>query len=98
LHFGFEAFNVKGETIAIEEFLDIVKQQAEELGMGEFVKLSIAEGADPNLFVSDLSHEKIDGIFKGLPLTSIAQGVRSSLLEFKLMTEKGILDYSIEST
>lgn len=95
---GFGAFNVKGKTIAIEDFLAIVKEQAEQLGMGEFVELSIAEGAAPNLFVSDLSHDKIDSTFSDLPLTSIEDGVKHSLLEFKEMAEKGILNYSVEST
>lgn len=92
---GFGAFNVKGKTIGIEDFLDIVKVEATNLGMGEFVKLSVTEGAEPNLFVSDLSHEKIDTTFKNLPLTSISDGVRKSLLEFQEMAKKGNLDYSI---
>ena len=57
---GFGAFNIKGKTIGIEDFLNIVKEQAEDLGMGKFVKLGITEGAEPNLFVSDLSHVKIN--------------------------------------
>ena len=92
---GFGAFNVKGKTIGIEDFLGIIEEEAEKLGLSEFVKLSIAEGADPNLFVSDLSHEKIDTTFNDLPLTSIAEGVRLSLLEFLNMANKGKLDYSI---
>lgn len=95
---GFGAFNIKGKTIAIQEFLDIAEQQADELGMGNYVELSITDGAEPNLFVSDLSHEKIDGTFKDLPLTTIAEGVRISLLEFREMAKKGILAYSVEST
>ena len=92
---GFGAFNVKGKTIGIEDFLTIIEVEAKKLGLSEFVKLSIAEGADPNLFVSDLSHEKIDTTFNDLPLTSIAEGVRLSLLEFLDMANKGKLDYSI---
>ncbi|WP_150452198.1 NAD-dependent epimerase/dehydratase family protein [Arenibacter lacus] len=91
---GFGAFNIKGETIAIEDFLEIIRQEATALGIGEFAQLSIAEGAAPNLFVSDLSHEKIERTFPELPLTSIGEGVRKSLLEFKDMAEKGILNYS----
>lgn len=91
---GFGAFNIKGETIAIKEFLRIVEVQANALGMGEFVALSVAEEAPPNLFVSDLSHEKIAGTFKDLPLTAIDEGVRKSLLEFREMAQKDILNYS----
>ena len=94
---GFGAFNVKGKTIGIEDFLAIIKEEATKLGMAEFVSLSIAEGAEPNLFVSDLSHEKIDKTFNDLPLTSISEGVSKSLLEFQEMAKKGILEYSIEN-
>lgn len=97
-HFdGFGAFNIKGETIEIEQFLNIVKEQSEKLGIGKFAALSIAVDAEPNLFVSDLSHEKIDNTFEGLPLTSISEGVYHSLLTFREMAEKGVLNYPIES-
>ena len=95
---GYEALNIKGETIAIEEFLDIVKEQAKNLGVGEYAELSIVDGAPPNLFAHDLSHEKIEKTFTSLPLTSIAEGVRISLEEFQKMARKGVLKYSVEST
>ncbi len=91
---GFGAFNIKGETIAIEDFLKLIKEQATELGMEQFVDLSIAEDAAPNLFVSDLSHAKIHTTFNDLPLTTISEGIRKSLLAFKSMAEKGTLTYS----
>jgi nucleoside-diphosphate-sugar epimerase len=95
---GFGAFNIKGKTIPIESFLDIVQKEATSLGIGEFTELSVAEGAPPNLFVSDLSHEQIDGTFSNLPLTSIAQGVRISLQEFVKMANTGVLKYTLESS
>ena len=88
---GFGAFNIKGETIAIDSFLQIVKEEAEKLGIGDFVDLSIVDNADPNLFISDLSHEKIDGTFKDLPRTEIAAGVAKSLMEFIDMAKAGTL-------
>jgi nucleoside-diphosphate-sugar epimerase len=91
---GFGAFNIKGETIAIDSFLNIVKEEAEKLGIGEYVDLSIVENADPNLFISDLSHEKIDGTFQELPRTEIAAGVAKSLREFIEMAKEGTLYYS----
>lgn len=94
---GFGAFNIKGETIPIQSFLQIVEEQATELGMGAFVKLSIIDNAPPNLFICDLDHTKIDGTFKNLPRTAIAEGVRTSLQEFKKMAEKDILDFSINT-
>ncbi len=95
---GFGAFNIKGKTIAIEDFLAIISQQAQEMGMASPTQLSIMDGAPPNLFAYDLSHDKIDRTFKDLPLTPIEVGVRSSLQEFKRMAEKGMLEYSVEST
>jgi nucleoside-diphosphate-sugar epimerase len=91
---GYGAFNIKGKTIAIADFLNLVEQQAEALGMGRFAQLSIAKGASPNLFVSDLNHNKIEETFTDLPLTPIAEGIRKSLLEFRTMAEKGVLAYS----
>jgi len=95
---GFGAFNIKGETIAIREFLQIVEEQAIKLGMGNFVEWSIAKNAPPNLFVSDLNHEKIAGTFKNLPLTAIDEGISKSLSEFRKMAQKGILNYSEATT
>ncbi len=92
---GFNAFNIKGKTIAIEEFLNIADKQANALGIGAFVKLSIAENAEPNLFVHDLNHKKIDYAFKDLPLTSIDEGVRGSLEQFLEMAKNGMLNYSL---
>lgn len=94
---GFGAFNIKGRTIPIQDFLRIAQEQSEALEMGEYAQLSIVPDAPPNLFVSDLEHDKIDATFKNLPLTDIGEGVRKSLQEFRNMAEKGILDYSIEN-
>ncbi len=91
---GFGAFNIKGKTIEVAKFLEIVKAQAELLGMGEFVDLSIDHNAEPNLFVSDLSHEKIDQAFSELPLTTISQGVNKSLRAFRKMVKDGKLEYT----
>ena len=91
---GFGAFNIKGKTIPIEDFLYIIEQQANEMGLGDYANLSIAKDTEPNLFAHDLDHEKIHGAFNGLPLTPISEGVRRSLEEFLDMAKKGILDYS----
>ena len=75
--------------------MNIANKQAQELGIGEYAKLSIAENAEPNLFVHDLDHRKIDSAFKDLPLTSINEGVRASLEQFLEMAKDGILNYSV---
>jgi len=91
---GYGNFNVKGNTIPIPEFLKIIEEEARLLDMGDFVELSLKKDADPNLFICDLNHGKIDTTFKDLPLTPIAEGVRKSLIEFRDMAEKGTLEFS----
>ena len=94
-HFeGFGAFNIQGETIPIQSFLNLAKNQAEYLGMGDYVELSIVENAPPNLFICDLDHTKIANTFSNLPLSDISLGIRKSLLEFKAMAEKETLEFS----
>jgi len=90
----FGAFNIQGETIPIQTFLDLAAQEAEQLGMGDFSSLSIVNNAPPNLFICDLDHSKITATFSHLPLTKISEGIRKSLLEFKSMAETGTLTYS----
>lgn len=91
---GYGAFNIQGETIAIKSFLELAAYEAKELGMGDFVSLSIVDNAPPNLFICDLDHTKIASTFSGLPLSAISEGIRKSLIEFKKMAEKGTLEYS----
>lgn len=91
---GFGAFNIQGETIPIQSFLELAAYEAKKLGMGDSASLSIVDNAPPNLFVCDLDHKKIASAFKGLPLTDISEGIKKSLLEFKAMAEKGTLEYS----
>jgi nucleoside-diphosphate-sugar epimerase len=88
---GYETFNIKGQTLEVNEFLNIVKQQAEEAGFGEYADLSIAADAKPNLFSYDLCHLRIDATFAHLPLTGIAEGVKKSLCVFRRMAEEGRL-------
>lgn len=91
---GFGAFNIQGETIPIASFLALAAQEAKKLGMGDYASLAIVENAPPNLFVCDLDHAKITNTFSGLKKTSISEGIKKSLLEFKSMAESGTLKYS----
>lgn len=91
---GYGAFNIQGETIPIESFLELAVQEAKDLNMGDLTTLTIADGAPPNLFICDLDHSKITDTFSNLPFTAISKGIRKSLLEFKTMAEQGILTYS----
>lgn len=91
---GFGAFNIQGKTIPIKSFLELTTYQAKELGMGDYASLSIVQNAPSNLFICDLDHSKITKTFSNLPLSDISEGIRKSLLEFKVMAEKGTLEYS----
>jgi hypothetical protein len=88
---GYGEFNIKGKTIQVAEFLQTVRQQAEELGFGKYTSISIAGDAKSNMFSHDLCHDKIDATFHSLPLTGIGEGVRKSLLTFRRMAEEGKL-------
>jgi nucleoside-diphosphate-sugar epimerase len=90
---GYGEFNIKGKTVQVEEFLQTVRQQAEELGLGKYTDISVAGDAKPNMFSYDLCHDKIDAAFDSLPLTGIGEGVRKSLLVFRRMAEDGKLIY-----
>ncbi|MDR1593903.1 MAG: NAD(P)-dependent oxidoreductase [Prevotellaceae bacterium] len=79
---GYGEFNIKGKTIEVKEFLQIVRQQADELGFGKYTDISIADDAKSNMFSYDLCHDKIDATFYNLPLTAIDEGVRKSLNTF----------------
>jgi nucleoside-diphosphate-sugar epimerase len=85
---GYGEFNIKGQTIEVKEFLQIVRQQAAELGFGKYTDISIAEDAKPNMFSYDLCHDRIDATFARLPLTAIDEGVRKSLITFYNLSTK----------
>ncbi len=95
---GFGAFNIKGKTIGIQEFLNLATQEASKLGIEKYAKLSIGAEVDNNLFVSDLDHSKIDATFQDLPLTDISEGIRITLMEFMALAKEGKLTYSKESS
>jgi nucleoside-diphosphate-sugar epimerase len=80
---GFGAFNIRGTTVEVAEFLALVRGVAAELGMAAFCDLTIAPAAGANLFVSDLDDGAIQARFTGMPCTALAEGVRRSLLEFR---------------
>lgn len=89
---GYGVFNIKGQTIGVNRFLEIVREQAEASGWGRFVDLSIAPDANPNIFSYDLNHERIEKAFPNLPLTGIWEGVEKSLRIFRKMAVEGALN------
>ncbi|MEM7146218.1 MAG: NAD(P)-dependent oxidoreductase [Verrucomicrobiota bacterium] len=82
---GYGVFNLRGVTMAVREFLDVV--MAEARGMGREVALEVAEGADVFPFVCDLDDEAIVEAFPGMPLTEVAEGVRKSLGVFGALSD-----------
>ncbi|MDR1897249.1 MAG: NAD(P)-dependent oxidoreductase [Prevotellaceae bacterium] len=88
---GYGEFNIKGRTIEVSEFLDIIRKQAKEAGMEKSVDISIANDANPNMFSHDLCHNKIENAFPNCPLTDIEQGVKKSLMKFYEIAKRGKL-------
>ena len=88
---GFGVFNIKGNTIGVDEFLEIAFHAAQKLGIAEFCDLGIQPDAAENLFVCDLDDSAIDQAFPRLPRTSISDGIRGSLESFLRMAKAGEL-------
>ena len=89
---GYSVFNIRGRTVEVEEFLRLVAEAAERMGMGEAVDLGIAEDAEPARFVCDLDDAAIQAAFPGLPLTPLETGIRLSLEAFVELAREGKLD------
>ena len=88
---GCEAFNIKGKTIPVADFLETAKSVANEIGMNQ-VDLGIESDAAPNLFICDLDDQKVDAAFPGLPKTPIEDGIRKSLVTFRQHANDGVLE------
>ena len=88
---GCQAFNIKGRTIEVSDFLDTIRQVAQELGIAKYLETGVATDATPNLFICDLDHAAIESQFPGLPQTEIAEGIRRSLTRFQQLAADGSL-------
>jgi nucleoside-diphosphate-sugar epimerase len=86
---GCQAFNIKGKTIEVTEFLETVRVIAEEMGIAEFLDTGVAADATPNLFICDLDDAAVEKQFPGLPRTSIDQGIRKTIEKFRAMVTQG---------
>jgi nucleoside-diphosphate-sugar epimerase len=80
---GYGCFNIKGHTANTSDFLDIIREQAEILDLGQFVDLSFAPDAQPILFAHDLNHDEIEYAFPNLTLTPLEEGINKSLYIFR---------------
>ena len=88
---GHGAFNLRGRTIGVGEFLATIARVARELGLRDFVDLGIAEGAPGNPFVCDLDESAILAAFPAMPCTPIEDAVRQALTAFTAMARSGSL-------
>jgi len=88
---GCDAFNIKGKTIPVSDFLASAESVAKEVGLDQ-IDLGIEDGAAPNLFICDLDDQKVDTAFPGLPRTPIEEGIRKSLQTFQEHADAGILE------
>lgn len=87
---GYGVFNIKGRTLDVGEFLDIVVAEARKLGWDDYADIAFAADAKPNMFIHDLDHEAIAAAFDDLPLTDVGEGVRRSLLAFRKQADDGV--------
>jgi nucleoside-diphosphate-sugar epimerase len=88
---GYGVFNIRGETIEVREYLDLVREAAVDLGMGAAVGLGIADGAPESIFSCDLDERAIRASFPELPKTPLPEGIRRSLIAFGELARLGKL-------
>jgi nucleoside-diphosphate-sugar epimerase len=89
---GHAAFNLRGQTHPVAGFLDRIAQVAASLGLSRHVDLAIAADAPANPFVCDLDDRRIGAAFPGMPLSSLDDGIRSSLQTFIAVARSGPLE------
>ena len=88
---GYGAFNLRGESLPIEEFLEFVRQAAEDRGLGDRFKVTIAPEARETPFVYELNDDSTITAFPDMPLTALREGISESLDFFLAAAEKGQL-------
>jgi nucleoside-diphosphate-sugar epimerase len=75
---GFGAFNIRGETIPIEQFLALIGEVA-----GQPVDLDIASDATPAIFACDLDDRAIQSAFPNVGRTPLKEGIAKTLEAFR---------------
>jgi nucleoside-diphosphate-sugar epimerase len=89
---GFGAFNIRGQTVEVAEFLQIAKDAAAALGMTDVTDIGIDEAAERAMFVCDLDDSSIQQAFADLPRATLEDGIRQTLIDFVEMAERGWLE------
>ena len=88
---GCGAFNIRGTTIQVKDFLQLMRDTATKLGMSDAIDIELVDSPDENLFVCDLDDASVQSAFAGMPKTEIADGIEKSLLKFQEMASQGTL-------
>ena len=86
---GYGAFNLPGKSLAIEVFLERVRQAAEEKGIADRFHVAMAPDSKETPFVYDLNADSTMKAFPDMPLTAIDQGIDKSLDYFLGAVEEG---------
>ena len=75
---GYGVYNLLGKTYTVDEFIGLIKEEAENLGLENF-DLLYAEGAEETPFIYDLNCESTRKAFPKMPQTEIREGIHKSL-------------------
>lgn len=86
---GYAAFNIRGETIPVSEFLDRIAMAAGTHGV--IADLAVGPDAPPNPFVCDLDDQSIQDRFEGLSRTDLDDGIARTLQTFTQLARRGEL-------
>ena len=83
---GYGVYNLLGKTHTVDEFIGLITEEAEKLGLENF-DLLYAEGAEQTPFIYDLNCESTRKTFPKMPQTEIREGIRKSLDYFLVNQE-----------
>jgi|TARA_B110000495_G_scaffold169636_1_gene157058 nucleoside-diphosphate-sugar epimerase len=86
---GYGAFNLRGQSQRIEDFLELLRQTADNRSLSERFKVSISPDAEETPFVFDLNDDSAVSAFPLMPLTNLRQGISDSLDFFLGAAERG---------
>jgi len=75
---GYGVYNLLGKTYTVDEFIGLIKEEAEKLGL-ENIDLPYAEGAEQTPFIYDLNCESTRKACPKMHQTEISKSIRKSL-------------------
>jgi nucleoside-diphosphate-sugar epimerase len=87
---GYGAFNLRGRTVPTEVYLSALREACVASGV-DGVDVGVAEDAKTMPFVCDLDDDDTIAAFPRMPLTSLEDGLRTSVRRFQQMVADGTL-------